>query len=121
MRKFVVPLDKISVDSSHCPHWSAMVVQVDERHFPGYSLGYISPKHSGRQQTGGQLVPGPWAFAFANATVIAVRGGTREEIDQAKESGRLLKISMGDILVIDGNDFKVEPDHNNQIKLTLCS
>lgn len=65
----------------------------------------------------GPYVPGPYAYAYANASVIDTEGGTGAILRKAVEENRLCNAQLGDLLDIDGVLFEIVPDHNRNIAL----
>lgn len=58
-----------------------------------------------RQEQGGPLIPGPWAFAFGKATCLTDNRATQER--DAKERAEAVEIEEGSVLRIDGCDYRV--------------
>ena len=75
----------------------------------GFGLGQVAKSDSGRKEIGGAMIPGPWAYAFRHAGIIDNFGGSGREIDEAKKAGLLVTARVGDILVIDGVRYSIEP------------
>lgn len=131
MRKVhILPLDKINVEISHpvggeadstAPDrlrcWETVILKVGELNVAGFSIGYIPEGFQARQVQDGPFVPGPWAWASANAGVIDTNGGTKAELANARSGGRLFVANMGDLIQLGGTFFEIQPDHNRNIKL----
>lgn len=75
----------------------------------GFFIGHVPEGKSGRRETGGCEVPGPWAFAFAGPLSITCDGrGTSYDVQKAKEAGLVIEARIGDLLEIDGVRFSIE-------------
>jgi hypothetical protein len=126
-----IPLDKINVDrsftvggeytneSDRLAYWDVIILKVKGLNFAGFTLGFVPAGYAGRQHQGGPLVPGPWAYAFANSAVISDCGGTRDELDRAAAEGRLYHAELGDRLDIDGAVFEIQSPRNSNGNLSL--
>lgn len=116
-----VSLDKIGHIQGQDSKWYADCVKllVGDRHWSGYAIGFVPAGQQARKVYKGPLVPGPWAYAFACATVIDNYGGSKREREDAEAKGLVIRAELGDMLRIDGSVFKILPDHNNNIKLEI--
>jgi hypothetical protein len=77
-----------------------------------FGIGAIPRGFSGRKESFGPEVPGPWAFAFGLATVIDNRPDLR-----AAERAQDLEVSEGSLLMIDGVVYRVVVERREFIKL----
>jgi hypothetical protein len=76
------------------------------RGYPKYfHVGAIPRGQSGRQVTGGPLVPGPWAFASGRATCLTANRAIAER--DAVEEANALHVSDGSKVWIDGVEYTV--------------
>lgn len=74
-----------------------------------FGIGHVPEGESGRKQSHGCLVPGPWAFVYGLATVIDNRGGTAADIARQRREGKLVEAKLGDILIVAGHEYRIEP------------
>lgn len=88
-----------------------------------FGIGAMPADMSGRQVTGGPLVPGPWAFAFGLCSVIDNHGGSAREAAEKRAAGTEHVVDFGDELVIDGHAYTVEriPWSSEHVKLVLVA
>jgi hypothetical protein len=100
-------------------YWEQVCIIIPGRNYAGYSIGFVPPGYAARQVTQGPLVPGPWAFISANASVIDNFGGTKREIVQAAVEGRLVIAQLGDYLSIDGHTFRIQPYRYDRVNVEL--
>lgn len=102
-------------------HWDATRLLVsDVPHGPGFHVGFIPPGSSAVQVDGGPLVPGPWCYAYGISSVIDSHGGTRGELKQARAAGLVVEAVLGDVVDVCGYEYRIEADHNHNIKLVAC-
>jgi hypothetical protein len=71
-----------------------------------YHVGAIPRGQSGRQVTGGPLVPGPWAFAFQRATVLSDSEAFRNR--DTAERMDAIPVEAGSLIWIDGVEYRVD-------------
>lgn len=85
-------------------------VLVLSRSLKRFGIGGVPAGHVGRQVTQGPLVPGPWAFTFGLASVIAANPehGTYGEIKRNLAAGREHTVEEGDRIVFDGVTYEVQ-------------
>jgi hypothetical protein len=77
----------------------------------GFFVGHIPPGKFGTRETGGGIVEGPWAYAFADSICISADGrGTHWEVEQAKAKGLVVEARVGDLLEVDGTQYSIEWD-----------
>lgn len=74
----------------------------------GFGLGHVAEGEAARQETGGEMVPGPWAYAYGLCGVIDNYGGTATEVERQRAAGQLIEAAIGDILTIYGRDYRIE-------------
>ncbi len=84
---------------------------------PGHLVGFIPAGKSARKECGGDLVPGPWCYAFGLSGVMDDIGGTGAAIAKEEAEGRVVRVDFGDVVRVEGLLFIVRPDHNDNIKL----
>lgn len=72
-----------------------------------HRVGHIAEGCSGRKETGGPLVPGPWAYTFELCSVIDNHGGSAAETTEARAAGTVLDISDGDLISVEGHVYRV--------------
>ena len=72
------------------------------------TIVYVPKGDEGRQECGGAMIPGPWASTFGNGSMI-----TAQRIARDPET----EIENGDVLMIDGIDFRVRVFRNQYIAL----
>jgi hypothetical protein len=65
-----------------------------------WGVGIVPAGQTGRQTTGGPLVPGPWAYTFGKATVLSA-----EPMAEAPS----VRVEWGDTIVLDGVPFEIQP------------
>jgi hypothetical protein len=70
-------------------------------------IGYVAEGDEGRQEFGGPMVPGPWAFGFGLCHVIDNRGGTGAEQDRLRAAGLLFEVEGGEEIEIAGETYTV--------------
>jgi len=63
-----------------------------------HKIAVIRRGDEGRQVDGGPMVPGPWAFAFGLCTVLS---------DTPIDHDPILDVEDGDLLVIEGDTYKL--------------
>lgn len=115
-KKIVLPIVK-----GEREHWDATrLIVSDVAHWPGFHVGFIPPGSTARQVHEGPLVAGPWCYTFGISGVIDNRGGTRAELDQARDAGLLVEAMLGDVIEVCGYEYRIEADHNHNIKLVAC-
>lgn len=115
-----IPLEQIAVVPSHDPaagRDKQAILIVEGGNLAGYTLGFVPPGQAARKEYQGPLVDGPWAYGFANATVMDNFGGTAAILFRAEQQGRLFRTKFGDTIEIDGRQFRVERNGPDQIKL----
>jgi len=71
---------------------------------------FIPADGLGRRETGGPVLPGPYASTFANATVIDNFGGTGAESRSLREQGLEFDVEEGDVILLDGEEFIIRDD-----------
>ena len=87
--------------------FDARLVVKGARHH-SYFLGAILPGGEARQEQGGPMVSGPWAYVGEMASVISDTGGTRADILRCKEDGLLIEAQIGDYLRIHEDLYRIE-------------
>lgn len=83
-----------------------------------YRIGFVGPEQSGRKETGGPMVPGPWAFAYGLCVVINNRGGSGAESARRLAEGNEIEFDFGDVFEIEGVQFCANVAHNGNLELT---
>lgn len=105
------------------PHWECAIIMVGSINVAGFSIGIVPAGFSHRQVCQGPLIPGPWGYISARASVLDTNGGTRAEIDRARQEGRVFDAEIGDTVEIDGNHYRIDPPgkyaDRTHIRLTL--
>ena len=71
---------------------------------------FIPADGLGRRETGGPILPGPYASTFANAVVIDNYGGTGAESRSLREQGLEFDVEEGDIVLLDGEEYVIRDD-----------
>jgi hypothetical protein len=85
-----------------------------------YGIGAVARDQVGRQVHQGPEVPGPWAYAFALATVIDSEGkGSKFDSDQALAAGTEHDVTIGGRVQIDDVVYTIEAAPNHNIKLVM--
>ena len=77
-----------------------------------FGLGFVPKGDEGRQVFQGEMVPGPWAYAFGLCSVIDNHGGTGAERQRNLEAGTEHDVEAGDTVIIDGNSYEVKVTRN---------
>lgn len=72
------------------------------------TIVYVPKGEEGRQECGGAMIPGPWASSFGNGSML-----TAQRIARDPETD----ITDGDVLMIDGIDFRVRIIRNEWLAL----
>jgi len=72
-----------------------------------YGIGGVPRGDSGRQEHGGPLVPGPWAFVFELGSTIDNAGGTGAEIQRNRAAGIEHDVQHGDFVRFDGCLYEI--------------
>lgn len=72
------------------------------------TIVYVPKGSEGRQECGGAMIPGPWASTFGNGSML-----TAQRIARDPET----EIENGDVLMIDGIDFRVRVFRGQYIAL----
>lgn len=94
-------------------HNSPNVIAVKSRYARGVvrlAVGFVGPLGSARQEQGGPLVPGPWAYTFPLSTVIDNNGGSGAEARRNREAGIEWTAEIGDLFEIDGDVYRLTDD-----------
>jgi len=97
--------------------YAANRVMIAELPGAGFTVGAVRRGFLARQVSKGPLVPGPWAYAFANASVIDCNGGTARAIEADRASGTLIECRLGDTLVVFGDEYAIVAAANRNIEL----
>lgn len=79
-------------------HGARLQIEGAENGFAGYGFGMIPAGRSGRKETHGPLVPGPWAYAFGLCAVIDNHGGTGADGARGRVEGTCFTVKPGDLL-----------------------
>jgi hypothetical protein len=69
-------------------------------------IGYIGKGDEGRQEQGGPMVAGPWAYGFPLSHVLDNHGGTGAEQARLRADGLLLEVEGGELFEIDGTLYR---------------
>jgi hypothetical protein len=101
-------------------HWESNVVLVTpngHRH----KIGYVGPRGAARRVQGGEVLPGPYMFAYGLATCISSnpKMSTGYESQQLKEKGLEFTVDDGDVIVVPGAAFTVRILRRDWIELDL--
>lgn len=65
-------------------------------------IGYVPAGSAARQEQGGPLIPGPWAYTYPLASVIDNEGGTGAESARGLAAGTEYVAEVGDRFTIAG-------------------
>jgi hypothetical protein len=77
-----------------------------------FGLGFVPEGHEGRQSFMGEMVPGPWAYAFGLCSVIDNHGGTGAERQRNLAANLEHDVEAGDTVIINGNTYEVKVTKN---------
>lgn len=77
-----------------------------------FGLGFVPEGHEGRQTFQGEMVPGPWAYAFGLCSVIDNHGGSGAERQRNLAANTEHDVEEGDTIIIDGNSYVVKVTRN---------
>jgi hypothetical protein len=80
-----------------------------------FHVGAVPRGQSGRQEMGGPLVPGPWAFASGRAVCLTSSAAIRER--DAAEEANAIKVDNGSRVWIDGVEYTVVVERGEFIEL----
>jgi len=94
------------------------VLRVTNWTFSRFHIGAVPAGQSDRQAANGPLVDGPWAYAYGAAVVLNNQGGSGAESERKLAEGTEHLVALGDHVIIDGIEYKIEEDFNRNIKLT---
>jgi hypothetical protein len=72
-----------------------------------FGVGEVKPGETGRKVMNGDLVPGPWAYVYGQATVIDNFGGTAREMEEKRERGCVVEARLGDVVEINGRKYRI--------------
>jgi hypothetical protein len=74
-----------------------------------FAVTFIDREHEGRQEHGGPMVPGPWAFANQQCSVIAANPehGTYGQVKRAKAAGRYIPVETGTLIKVDDAIYRI--------------
>lgn len=95
------------------------LILVQKGTFNRFGIGGVPKGETGRQVDGGELVPGPWHFIYGLCSVISAHPGqsTGDEMVRAKAENRVVEVSDGDKLNIDGLKYTVKKSWNGVLVL----
>jgi len=77
-----------------------------------FGVGLVAEGDEGRQEFGGPMVPGPWAFSYGLSVCIDNHGGTGAERQRNLAAGTEHDVNEGDIVEIDGHSFVIKVTRN---------
>lgn len=89
---------------------------------PGrFKFGFVGPDGECRRQHMGPVLPGPYAYGFPLAGVIAANPehGTWGEMRRNKAAGTEIEAAIGDEVVFRGYRYRIERAPNDNIELVL--
>ena len=75
-----------------------------------HRIGTVKRGDEARQVDGGDMVPGPWAYAFGLCTVIS---------NPPTKPDPSIDVDDGDVLILDGDRYRVRIDRRQWIELEL--
>jgi hypothetical protein len=78
-----------------------------------FAVGCVREGESGRKETHGPLVPGPWAYAFPLASVIDNYGGTAAVMARERAAGNVIDAKLGDVLIVEGRGYVIVKGSNS--------
>jgi hypothetical protein len=107
----------VSLEKNAGCGYAKVRVMVKEYNNAGFGVGAVKEGESARKVCGGTLHPGPWAYAYALAAVIDNNGGTMRDIEKQRAEGSLIEAAFDDVLIIEGHEYVIKPDHNRNIQL----
>ena len=87
----------------------------------GWRIGGWNVHAKARTEFQGPMVQGPVAYCFGIASVIDNHGGTKREREEADAKGLLIRVSDGDLLEIDGVEYKLTLNPRGYPKLTVAA
>lgn len=76
-----------------------------------WGFGHINRGEEGRQEHGGPMVPGPWAFAVPLAVVID-GGHSARRAEEARRNGERKAMQEGDEVAIEGEVYRLRVGNN---------
>lgn len=130
MKTIKIPLDKICLTKSFNlkgeyvrdrsddkGYWHMAILRVGNLNYAGFTIGLVPEGYMSRLVDQGPLVPGPSAYAFANASVLDNHGGTGAELRKAESESRVFHAEIGDVLDLGGVFFRIDPANNRNIDL----
>ena len=85
-----------------------------------FGIGNVERGDEGRQEHGGPLVPGPWAYAYGLGVAICANPemGTGAERERNLAAGREHDVEDGDRIQIDDVLYEIRPfRHGEYVKL----
>ena len=88
------PIDK--EDCVTFPH--VMFIEGFDGSYNGYSFLHVDAGMRARKDSGGPLVPGPWAQVYGRCTVIDNHGGSAAENARLSETGLIFEAEVGDLI-----------------------
>jgi hypothetical protein len=95
------------------------LILVQKGTFHRFGVGGVPKGHEARKEHGGKMVPGPWHFIYGLASVISAHPGqsTGDEMARAKAENRVIEVSDGTELKIDGLPYVVRKSWNGVLVL----
>lgn len=99
-----LPVTEVKWDGQLATSDAVLVVGLQRFKVSGIRRGY-----EGRKVFGGPMVPGPWAFANAQAVAITANPmhGSYGDMVRAKAEGRWYEVAEGDRVVFDGVEYEI--------------
>ena len=93
---------------------------------PGYhrlGIGSIPRGSEGRQEMGGPMVPGPWAYTYGKCSSVTSdhQSGSGYETDQLRAAGKVHAVESGDFIVLDGVCYRAEVFRRQYIRLVMVA
>jgi hypothetical protein len=85
-----------------------VILVVRDQRGVGFGLGFVPEGVEARQETGGPMVPGPWAYSYGLPAVLSADGhGSAWEREEARKAGLLIEAVEGDLLDVDGTLYRI--------------
>lgn len=113
MRKIEIETLSERNEPGHYTSDAIVIVEGADRSYGpgGWAVGGWTKEAEGRIVDGGPMVRGPHAYLYGRCGVIDTRGGTGAEHARAADQGRLHHVADGDVLVIDGVEWRIKIRH----------
>ena len=95
------------------------LILVQKGTFNRFAIGGVPKGHEGRKEHGGDMVPGPWHYMYGLCAVIAKNPAhsTSAEMEKARNENRVIEVSDGTELKIDGLPYVIRKSWNGVLVL----